>query len=313
MKAIICRRYGSPEALTFEEVAKPSPAEGNVLVRVRAAAINPLDWRILKGEPFLARIVFGLRRPKFNGAGRDLAGEVEAVGPNVTRFHPGDQVFGAGLGAFAEYACASEKKLALKPANLTFEQAAAVPIAAITALQALRDKGRVQAGQRVLINGAAGGVGTFAVQIAKAFGAEVTGVCGARNVDMVRSIGADHVIDYSREDFTKAGRRFDIIVECVGNRSFPECRRVMSRDCRYVLVGGPKAMKAHFWSPFVTQKIKGVLAVINPADLVVLKDLIEAGKVVPVIDRCCPLGEVPAAIRYSLEGHARGKVVIRVG
>jgi len=312
MKAIVCRSYGSPDVLTYEDVPKPSAADDRVLVRVRAAAVNPLDWRILNGKPFLARLMFGLRRPSITCPGRDLAGEVEAVGGSVKRFRPGDQVFGVSIGAFAEYACVSEKKLAPKPANITFEQAAAVPIAPITALQALRDKGRIRAGHRVLINGAAGGVGTFAVQIAKAFGAEVTAVCSAKNVDMVRSIGADHAIDYTSEDFTATGQQHDIFIECVGNRRFSQCRRVMTPSCVYVAIGGPEAMKPVLWAPFVSQKVRGFMAIINPPDLLVLKELIEAGKVVPVIDRCYPLKEAPAAIRYSAEGHARGKVVIRV-
>ncbi len=319
MKAIVYHNYGSPDVLQCEEIGKPTPGDDQVLIRVRAASGNPLDWRFMRGEPYIVRAMTGLRKPKATRLGVDLAGQVEAVGRNVTQFQPGDEVFGASRGAFAEYVCAYEKALVLKPANLTFEQAAAVPVAAISALQGLRDKGRIQPGQKVLINGAAGGVGTFAVQIAKSFGADVTGVCSTRNVDMVRSIGADHVIDYTQEDFTQSGQRYDLIFDCVGNRSLSACRRVMSSRGICVVVGGPDGrwigplalfLKALLLSPFVSQNLVMFLASINKKDLVVLKELIEAKKVTPVIDRYYTLSEVPEAIRYLEEGHARGKVLI---
>ncbi len=273
----------------------------------------------MRGEPYLIRAMAGLGKPKETRLGRDLAGEVEAVGGNVTQFRPGDEVFGTGLGAFAEYVCAAEKDLAPKPVNLTFEQAAAVPVAALTALEGLRDKGRIQAGQQVLINGAAGGVGTFAVQIAKAFGAVVTGVCSTRNVELVRSLGADRAIDYTREDFTRGGQPYDLIFDCVGNRSLSACRRALRPTGTYVAVGGPKGrwlrplaplLKALIVSPFVSQNLVPFMASGKKADLVALKELIEAEKIVPVIDRSYALHEVPQAIRYLEEGHARGKVII---
>lgn len=321
MRAIVYHDYGSPDVLKCEEIEKPTPGDDEVLIRVRAASVNPLDWHFMRGAPYMIRIMTGLRRPKTPRLGVDLAGHVEAVGRNVTQFQPGDEVFGARLGgAFAEYVCADENSLAFKPANLTFEQAAAVPTAALTALQALRDKGRIQPGQRVLINGAAGGVGTFAVQVAKSFGANVTGVCSTRNVDLVRSIGADHVIDYTREDFTQGGRRYDVIFDCVANHSLSACRRVMSPGGAYILVGGTgggrwigplaRGLKAVLLSRFVTQKLVMFLTSSNKEDLVSLKELAESKRVTPVIDRTYPLSEVPEAIRYLEEGHARGKVVI---
>jgi NADPH:quinone reductase-like Zn-dependent oxidoreductase len=321
MKAIIYRDYGSPDVLRCEEIAKPAAGDGQVLIKVRAASVNPLDWHFVRGTPYLLRIGAGLRRPKAAGLGVDVAGQVEAVGKNVTRFKPGDGVFGSCRGAFAQYACASESDLAVKPENATFEQAASVPVAAVTALQGLRDRGRIQAGQRVLINGAAGGVGTFAVQIAKSFGADVTGVCSTRNVEMVRSIGADRAIDYTREDFTASGQRYDLIFDCVGNRSLSACRRVMVPRGTYVVVGGPDgrwlgpmvtAIKALLLSPFVGQRLLPMLANISQEDLTTMRELIEAGKVTPVIDRRYRLSEVPEAIRYLETGHARGKVVITV-
>jgi NADPH:quinone reductase-like Zn-dependent oxidoreductase len=276
----------------------------------------------MRGTPYVIRVQSGLFTPKAGGLGVDLAGRVEAVGENATQFHPGDDVFGAGDGAFAEYICVAEDALALKPAGLTFEQAAAVPIAAFTALQGLRDKGRIHPGQKVLVNGASGGVGTFAVQIAKAFGAEVTGVCGTRNVDMVRSIGADHVIDYTRDDFTRTGERYDLMFDTVGNRSLSECRRVLTSAATCVLVGGPNGGRwlgpiAHLLrtlvsSLFVSQKVVPLLAARSNDDLLVLKELLEAGEVTPVIDRTYPLSQVPEAICYLEEGRARGKVVITV-
>lgn len=319
MRAIAYHNYGSPDVLQCEEIEKPTAGDDEVLIKVRAASVNPLDRHFMRGEPYIIRAMTGLRKPKTTRLGVDLAGQVEAVGRNVTRFQPGDEVFGASRGVFAEYVCADENNLALKPANITFEQAAAIPVAAITALQGLRDKGRIQPGQKVLINGAAGGVGTFAVQIAKSFGADVTGVCSARNLDMVRSIGADHVIDYTREDFAQSGQRYDLIFDCVGNRSLSACRRVMTPKGIYVIIGGPAgrwvgplapSLRALLVSPFVSQSLVMFTASINKEDMVVLKELIEARKVMPVIDRCYTLSEVPEAIRYLEEGHARGKVII---
>jgi NADPH:quinone reductase-like Zn-dependent oxidoreductase len=321
MKAISYDRYGSPDVLKCEETAEPVPADDEVLIKIRAAAVNPYDWHFMRGEPYAVRIAAGgLRRPKDRRLGADVAGEIEAVGRNITRFKPGDRVFGSCKGAFAEYACTSESKVVMKPDNVTFEQAASVPIAAFTALQGLRDKGQIQPGQKVLINGAAGGVGTFAVQIAKSFGAEVTGVCSTRNVEMVRSIGADQVVDYTQEDFTKSARRYDVILDCVGNHSFSECRRVLNPSGIYVGAGGTsdnwmigpltRAIKAFILSWFVSQKQAMVLAKPSKEDLTIMHDLMEAGKVTPVIDRRYSLREVPEAIRYLEQGHARGKVVI---
>jgi len=322
MKAIVYDKYGSPDVLELKEIDKPAVGDDQVLIRVRAASVNPLDWHFMRGRPFFLRIKAGLRKPKVIRLGVDAAGTVESTGGNVRRFKPGDEVFGGCTGAFAEYACASEKALAPKPANLTFEQAAAVPIAALSALQGLRDKGRIQAGQKVLINGAAGGVGTFAVQIAKAFGAEVTGVCSTRNVDMVRSIGADRVIDYTQEDFTRNGQRYDLILDSVGNHSLSAFRRALTAKGTLVMVGGPDKgrwigpmagmLKVVVLSRFVSQKLLPFLAKRSHEDLVFLKDLLETGKVTPVIDRRHPLSDVPEAIRYLEEGHARGKVVITV-
>jgi len=319
MRAIAYHNYGSPDVLQCEEIEKPTAEDDEVLIKVRAASVNPLDRHLMRGEPYIIRAMAGLRKPKSTRPGVDLAGQVEAVGKNVTRFQPGDEVFGACRGAFAEYVVAEEKNLALKPANLTFEQAAAVPVAAITALQGLRDKGRIQPGQKVLINGAAGGVGTFAVQIAKSFGAQVTGVCSARNVDLLRSIGADQVIDYTREDFTQSGQQYDLIFDCVGTRSVSACRRVMTPKGIYIIIGGPAgrwigplapSLRALLVSPFVSQTLVMFTASINKEDLIVLKELIEAKKLTPVIDRCYTLSDIRAAIRYLEEGHARGKVVI---
>lgn len=321
MKAIVYRDYGTPDVLHLEDVEKPTPGHDEVLIRVRAAAANPMDYHLMGGT-YLMRLATGLRRPKPTRPGADVSGEVEAVGRNVTRFQPGDAVFGGARGAFAEYACASEIRLALKPANLTFEQAAAVPVAGLSALQGLRDKGRVQSGQKVLINGAAGGVGTFAVQIAKSFGADVTGVCSARNVDFVRSLGADHVIDYNRAEFTRNAERYDLILDCVGNRPLSACRRVMTRKATFVGIGAraggrwvgplPHVLSVLVSSRFVSQTVVFFIASIRSDDLVALKDLIEANKVTPVIDRCYTLSEAPEAIRYLKEGHPRGKVVLTV-
>jgi NADPH:quinone reductase-like Zn-dependent oxidoreductase len=319
MKAIVYHKYGSPDVLKCEEIEKPTAADNEVLIRIRAASVNPLDWHLMRGEPYLVRAMSGLRKPKAARPGVDLAGQIEAVGRNVTQFQPGDEVFGSSKGTFAEYVCADENKLVLKPANLTFQQAATLPVAAISALQGLRDKGRIQPGQKVLINGASGGVGTFAVQIAKSFGAHVTGVCSTRNVDLVRSIGTDRVVDYTQQDFTQSGQRYDLMLDCVGNRSLSAYRRAMSPRANYVMVGGPagrwigpldRALKALLLSPFVSQNLFMFVASINKEDLALLKELIEAKKLTPVIDRRYTLSEVPEAIRYSEQGHARGKVVI---
>jgi NADPH:quinone reductase-like Zn-dependent oxidoreductase len=321
VKAISYNRYGSPDVLKCEEVRKLAVGDDEVLIRVRAAAVNPYDWHFMRGEPYPVRIAAGgLRKPKDSRLGADVAGEIEEVGRNITQFKPGDGVFGSCKGAFAEYACASESKLAIKPDNVTFEQAASVPIAAFTALQGLRDKGKLQPGQKVLINGAAGGVGTFAVQIAKSFGAEVTGVCSTRNVEMVRSIGAHQVVDYTQENFTKSARRYDVILDCVGNHSFSECRRVLNLRGIYVAAGGTsdnwmigpltRAIKALVLSWFVSQRQVLVLAKPSKEDLTILGELMATGKVTPVIDKCYSLSQVPDAIRYLETGHARGKVVI---
>jgi len=323
MKAIVYCDYGSADVLKLEDVEKPTPADDELLVKVRAAAVNPLDWHYMRGSPYIMRMETGLRRPKVIRLGVDYAGTVEAVGRNVTQFKPGDDVFGGRTGAFAEYVTVrQDRAVVLKPANLTFEQAASVPIAAVTALQGLRDKGNIRAGQKVLINGASGGVGTFAVQIAKSFGAEVTGVSSTRNLDLVRSLGADHVIDYTKEDYTGSDLHYDVILDNVANRSLLDNRRVLNPDGRYVLVGGggkdagnwigPLAgpIKALLLAPFVSQEMGMFLAELNKEDLTILGDLMRTGKVTPVIDRSYKLSEVPAAIQYLEEGHARGKVVI---
>ena len=321
MKAIVHRCYGSPDVLALEDVAKPIPADDQVLVKVRAASVNPLDWHGLRGEPYVMRLSSGFGLPKNVRLGVDFAGTVEAVGKSVTRFRPGDEVFGGRGGSLAEYVTVGESwAIASKPANVTFEQAAAVPVAAITALQALRDKGRIQPGQKVLINGASGGVGTFAVQIGKAFGAEVTGVCSTRNLAMVRDLGADHVVDYTREDFTRSGERYDLIVDMVASRPLSEYRRVLKPEGVYVVVGatsdgrwlGPLVpmIKAIAYAPFVSEELVTFIAALNKDDLLVLSDLMQAGKVTPVIDRRFGSREVPDAIRYLEEGHARGKVIV---
>jgi NADPH:quinone reductase-like Zn-dependent oxidoreductase len=325
MKAIVYTTYGSPDVLQFKEVAKPTPKNNEVLVKVYAASANPLDWHFMRAEPFLARLANGLLKPKNTKLGADVAGRVEAVGTNVTQFQVGDEVFGAisinELGGFADYVCAAEELLALKPTKMTFEQAAAVPIAAFTALQGLRDKGKIQPGQKVLINGASGGVGTFAVQIAKSFGTEVTGVCSTRNVDMVRSIGADHVIDYTQADFTKNGQQYDLIFDAVGNRSVSDFKRALSPN-GICAVAGFTTLARLFqilflgaWVSKTGSKKIGLMETAKPnkKDLVFIKELLEAGKVVPVIDRRYPLREVPEALRYLEEGHAKGKVVITIG
>lgn len=312
MKAIVYTKYGPPDVLQLKEVEKPIPKDHEVLIKVQAASVNPFDWHFMRGTPYLVRIQAGILKPKDNAVGVDVSGVVEAVGKDVKEFQSGDEVFGSCNGAFAEYVSASEKGLVKKPDNLTFEQAASVPVAAFTALQGLRDKGQIQPGQKVLINGASGGVGTFAVQIAKSFGAEVTGVCSTRNVDMVRSIGADFVIDYTQEDFTQSAKHYDLIFDTVGNRSLSNCRRILSSNGILVIVGGPmnRALRASVMSRFVSQKMLMFMALRSKKDLIVMHDLLVSGKVTPVIDRRYSLNEVPQAIRYLEEGHARGKVII---
>ncbi len=321
MKAIVRHKYGSPEVLELQDIEKPVVNDDHVLVRVHAASVHAGDWHSMRGRPYIMRVMgYGLLKPKNTVLGGDLAGRVEAVGRNVTEFQPGDEVFGMSIRTFAEYVSVRDVGIVLKPAKLTFEEAAAVPVAAITALQGLRDKGQIRPGQKVLINGASGGVGTFAVQIAKSFGADVTGVCSPRNVDMVRSIGADRVIDYTREDFTQEGQRYDLIFDVAGNHSLSHCRRALSPKGTLVLAGQSGRKKVSIL-PFLTtpvasrlmsQKLVTFIAKRSKEDLTLLKELLEAGKVKPVIDRQYPLSEVPEAIRYLGEGHARGKIVITV-
>jgi NADPH:quinone reductase-like Zn-dependent oxidoreductase len=319
MKAIVYHKYGSPDVLELREIDRPAVDADGVLVRVRAASVNALDWHLIRGLPYAGRVILGLRKPKRNIPGVDLAGRVEAVGREVTQFRPGDEVMGHCRGAFAEYVCGRERNFVPKPARITFEQAAAVPVAGLTALQGLRDVGRIGSGQQVLINGAAGGVGTFAVQIAKSFGAEVAGVCSARNVDMVRSLGADRVIDYAKDDFTRTAQRYDLIFDVAGSRSLSDCRRVLAHDGTLVLVGAPEGrwlapfprlLRAFVLSRFVSQRLVMFLAKVDRSDLVALKELIEAGKVTPVVDRCYPLREAAEAIRYVEAKHARAKVIV---
>jgi len=314
MKAIVQNAYGSPETLQLQEIDKPEVKETEIRVRVRAAALNAGDYFSVRGSPWIVRLMVGFPKPKNYILGWDVAGDVDEVGKNVKRFHPGDTVFGSCQGALAEYACAAEEQFAIKPTNLTFEQAAAVPTAALTALQGLRDAGKVQAGQSVLINGASGGVGTFAVQIAKFLGAEVTGVCSTKNLDLVRSLGADHVIDYTQEDFTQGGPRYDLILDNVGNRSFSDCRRALAPRGTLLPNTGHAGMgyvlMAFARSAFVRQQGRMFVEKPNTQDLLVLKDLIEAGKVIPVIDKIYRLDESPKALAYVGEGHARGKVVV---
>jgi NADPH:quinone reductase-like Zn-dependent oxidoreductase len=324
MQAIVQDRYGSADVLHLSEIEKPVIADDEVLVRVRAAGVHFGDVHMMTGMPYLMRIMgFGLRGPKARVRGTDVAGIVEAVGQNVSQFRPGDAVFGSSDGAFAEYARARADKLAPKPANLTFVQAAAVPTSAVVALHALRDAGQLQLGQKVLIVGASGGVGMFAVQIAKSFGSEVTGVCSAKKMDTVRSIGADHVIDYTREDFTRTGQQYDLIVDTGGNRSLSDLRAALTKNGRLVLVGSEggdrwigaglrRSFRAAVLSPFVSQKLRSMVAWANAADLHVLKDLVEAGKITPIVDRTYSLSETADAIRYQQSGHAVGKVVITV-
>ena len=320
MKAIRYTQYGSPDVLQLQEVEKPAPKDNEVLVKTHAASANPLDWHHLRASPFFVRFGDGLRKPKDPRLGADLAGRVESVGSNVTQFRTGDEVFGSWSGSFAEYAAVPENKLALKPANISFEAAAAVPVAATTALQGLRNTGQIQAGQKVLVNGASGGVGTFAVQIAKSFGTEVTGVCSTRNLDLVRSIGADHVVDYTQEDFTGNGQLYDLIFDAVGNRSVSDYQRALNPSGRCVVAGFQNLSRLFehlalgaLRSMSGNKKV-GLMpvATINQKDLVYLKEILEAGKVVPVIDRRYPLAETAEAIRYLEAGHAKGKIVITI-
>ena len=322
MKAIVQDSYGSAAVLEARNIDPPAIGQREVLIRVRAAGVNPADWAVMSGLPYITRPVYGLRRPKNIVRGTDVAGLVEAVGPGVTRFRPGDEVFGWSSGSFADFAAAAEGGLALKPANLTFEQAAAVPMAGLVALQAIRDHAKVRAGQTVLINGASGGIGTFAVQIAKGLGAEVTGVCSTRNVDLVRSIGADHVIDYTREDFTRSGERYDVLLDNVANRSLTELRRVLTPtgvlvpngggfDHRWIASGG-RLVRAFVMFRFGRQTLGNFLVSPDHEDLIVLKDLIERGAVTPVMDRSYSLSEAAEAIGHVGQGHARGNVAISV-
>lgn len=319
MKAIVRGIYGSPDVLELKEVERPSPKDNQLLLRISAASVNPLDWHVLRGEPFLVRLMgFGLFGPKHQILGADMAGRVEAVGENVTQFKVGDEVFGAGMGGFAEYACIGEDRVALKPTTMTFEQAAAIPIAALTALQALRNQGRIQTGQQVLINGASGGVGTFAVQIAKALGAQVTGVCSEKNVELVRSIGADHVIDYTKEDYWLSGKRYDLIVDNAAFQSISKPLSVLNPKGIYVVVGGSSSvlslLKSLVLNPLAAKlkgkQVRSLMANVNRADLDFMTELFESGKVAPVIDRKYSLGETPGAIRHIETGHARGKAII---
>ncbi|MET8156531.1 NAD(P)-dependent alcohol dehydrogenase [Sphaerisporangium sp. NPDC005289] len=329
MKAFVLRSYGSPGDLRLTDVDRPVPGDGEVLVRVRATSVQPYDWHHMRGQPYVARLMggtLGPRGPKIDILGADIAGQVEAVGANVTKFRPGDEVYGMPRrGGFAEYVCVREDELAPKPHGLSFEQAAAVPMAACTALLGLRDAGRIESGHKVLVNGASGGVGTFAVQLAQAFGAKVTGVCGPRNADLVRSIGAQEVIDYTRQDFTRSGQRYDLLLDNAGGRSAPACRRVLTHGGTHVVVGGPAgrwlqpaghAFATLALGPFVPQRV--VLAdVVGCPDirsrLLTLTELIEAGSLTPVIDRRYPFEQIPDAIAYAEEGHATGKIVITVG
>jgi len=319
MKAIVYERYGPPDVLQLKEVEKPTPKEDEVLVEIHAASVNYGDSAVVRGEPFLVRLMgYGLRKPKHKIPGGDIAGRAQAVGSSVKQFQPGDEVFGdiggCGFGAYAEYVSAPESALAVKPANITFEEAAAVPQAAVVALQGLRDRGQIQAGQKVLINGASGGVGTFAVQIAKSFGAEVTGVCSTRNLDLVRSIGADHVIDYTQEDFTQNEQRYDLILDIVANRSISDYVRTLSPKGTYVAVAfNPVSLfLGSLISMIGSKKVTSLSHKPSAEDLVFMKELLEAGKVVPVVDRRFPLSEVAEAFRYVGEGNARGKVVVTV-
>ncbi len=320
MKAIVYYEYGPPDVLRCEDVEQAIPGDAEVSIKVRAASLNPYDWHFMRGEPYAIRLMAGLGKPKNKRLGADVAGVVDAVGRNVTQFKPGDAVYGVCQGAFAEFACTAETKLVKKPEAVSFEHAASIPIAALTALQALRDKGKLQPQQTVLVNGASGGVGTFGVQIAKSLGAKVTGVTSTRNLDLVRSLGADDVIDYTTHDFTKGNQRFDLILDCVGNHSFSECCRVLNRGGTLVPAGGKtdnwmikpiaSMVSARVHSIFVSQKQVSIFAKMNQPDLLSINELLVDGKVTPVIDRSCALHEIPDAIRYLEQGHARGKVIM---
>ena len=327
MKAVIYTEFGPPDVLQITEIDKPAPKENEVLVKVRAASVNPFDWHMIRGTPFLMRAMMaGLRKPKEPRVGVDCAGTVEAVGEDVTQFKPGDDVFGGKSGAFAEYLCIpADGGVALKPANVTFEQAAGIQIAGCTALQALRDKGKLQKGQKVLINGASGGVGTFAVQIAKSMGAQVTGVCSTRNVELVRSLGADHVIDYTKEDFLKSAERYDVILDNVGTQPLSAFRQILNPKGNYMIIGGggpedsggligplARPIQALLMSPFIGQKMGMMMAKASQNDLRLLADLMQSGKIMTVIDRTYPLSEIREAVRYLETGRARGKVIIDI-
>jgi len=323
MKAVVGRCYGSPDVLEFNDIAKPVPADNEVLVKVHAASVNPLDWHFMRGTPYVIRLFSGLGAPDDPGVGVDFSGTVEAVGKDVTRYKVGDQVFGGGDGAFAQYLLKEEDSHSFipKPDNVSHDQAAAVPIAGLTALQALRDSGKLKAGERVLINGASGGVGTFAVQIAKSLGAEVTGVCSTRNLDMVRSIGADHVIDYKNVNYTQTGQQYDLIIDMVGNHSISDNRKALKPEGRMVMVGGGKGnwiapflggIKAAIWAPFIDQEIGTMLSEFSSEDLYTLGELMRTGEMDPVIGSRFNLAETAAAIRHSEEGHARGKIIIDI-
>ncbi len=322
MQAIVQDKYGSAKALELREIERPAIGAREVLIRVRAAGVNPADWAVMSGLPYIARPVYGLRKPKVGVRGTDVAGQVEAVGSGVTRFKPGDEVFGASTGSYAEFAAASDDELARKPANLTFEQAATVPMAGLVALQAIRDQGEIQAGHKVLINGASGGIGTFAVQIAKALGADVTAVVSTRNVELMRSLGADHVIDYTKEDFTTSGQRYDFILDNVSNHSLSSLRRVLTATGVLIPNGGNfgnrwfssagRLVRGVILFRFGAQKLGNFLVSTNHEDLVVLKDLIEAGTITPVLDRTYPLSRTAEAVDHIGQGHAQGKVAITV-
>jgi NADPH:quinone reductase-like Zn-dependent oxidoreductase len=323
MKAIVAQCYGSPDVLEFADIAKPVPAANEVLVKVHAASVNPLDWHFMRGTPYVIRLFSGLGAPDDPSVGVDFSGTVEAVGKDVTRYKVGDEVFGGGNGAFAEYVLKKEdsKSLVPKPGNISHDQAAAVPIAGLTALQALRDSGKLKAGEKVLINGASGGVGTLAVQIAKSFGAEVTGVCSTRNLEMVRSIGADHVIDYKKDNYTQKGLQYDLIIDMVGNHSISDNRKALKPEGRMVMVGGGKgnwiapflgSINASLWAPFVDQEISSILSEFNSDDLITLGELMRSGELDPVIGSRYGLAETAEAIRHSEQGHARGKILIDV-
>jgi len=322
MRAVVYTEYGPPDVVQVKDVVAPAPRADEVRISVRAASVNPIDWHFMRGMPYFVRIPIGVRKPSDTRLGVDVAGEIDTVGSEVLDFKRGDQVFGTCRGAFAESVCASPAAIRLKPRNLTFAQAASVPLAAVTALQGLRAAGPLQRGQQVLINGAAGGVGTFGVQIAKSFGTQVTGVCSTRNVDLVRSIGADRVVDYTREDFTARGNCYDVILDCVGNRGISECRRVLAASGAYVGVGAPtgawmigplvRIAAARLTARFSRQRVVAILAKSNKEDLATISDLIESGRVTPVVDKQYALEEVSAAIRYLETVHARGKVVIAV-